>query len=69
MAISETIKHALQAAEEAATWALNASETLVAAAGEQGTDEAPWIAFHHRAITQLGERIDALATAIHRSAQ
>lgn len=66
MAISETIKHAMEALEAECAHASTIAETIIAAAGEQGSAEPPWVSMHHHAIRQLVEHADALVYAINR---
>lgn len=66
MAASEGIKVALRALEEESGWALNLAECFVAAAGEQGLAEPPWINQFHRVVNRLAERVEILAQAIYR---
>ena len=66
MAISETIKRAMQALETECARASNIAATIVAAAGNQGENEPPWVSMHDDTVRQLVEHADALVCAINR---
>jgi len=66
MAASEGIKVALRALEEESGWALNLAQCFLAAAGDQGLAEPPWINQFHLVVRRLAERIEILAQAINR---
>lgn len=63
MADFESIKEAVRVAEECATWATNAAQT-VASITPDGEPTPHWVHFHERAIEQLVEAIDAIAFAV-----
>jgi hypothetical protein len=65
MAASEGIKVALRALEEESGWALNLAECFVAAAGDQGRAEPPWINQFHLVVSRLAERVEVLSQAIY----
>lgn len=65
MAASETIRSALCALEMQSADALNLAQCFVAAAGDQGLDEPPWIHQFTRLAYEMSERVEALAQAIN----
>lgn len=65
MAEEESIKAAFRALEEEVCWAESLARCLVAAAGDQGLAEPPWVNHFHHVVGGIAERFDAFSRAYH----
>lgn len=69
MAVAESIKEAVLALEIECGWAVNLAQCFVAASGDQGLQEPPWINQFSRVVNAIQERAEAVAQAVHSEAR